>query len=201
QGVRRSHVTCRAARTRRNLLDFLAARMAPPRRHRTLSLDSAARRAAESRCIVKGMIRVLLMLWMALIGADRLDLAGGSLPVVVTPFLALTPVVLGALAWERWRSARPAELHRGTIVYFLLVALFLAAVGGSALQSLDPNTTISRAELLLVQLGGGAAVALMVHDDTAAIRAVRQGAALGVLLFVVMDFLAVLAFLGNLPTM
>jgi hypothetical protein len=147
------------------------------------------------------MIRALLVLWMALVGADRLDLAGGSLPVVVTPFLALTPVVLGALAWERWRSGRPAELHRGTIVYFLLVALFLAAVGGSALQSLDPDTTISRATLLLAQLGGAAAVALMVHDDTAAIRAVRQGAALGVLLFVVMDFLAVLAFMGKLPTM
>src|ERR1019366_9677639 len=97
--------------------------MAPPRRHRALSLASAARRAAESRCIVKRMIRALLVLWMALVGADRLDLAGGSLPVVITPFLALTPVVLTALVWERWRSSRPPALNRGAILYLLLVAL------------------------------------------------------------------------------
>jgi hypothetical protein len=146
------------------------------------------------------MIRALLVLWMALIGADRLDLAGGSLPAVATPFLALTPVVLGALAWERWATARPLHLGRATLGYLCLAALFLAAVGASALASLDIDATIARSVLLLVQLGGATAVALMVHDDARALRFVREGAALGVLLFVVMNVLTVLAFLGVLPT-
>ena len=145
------------------------------------------------------MIRALLVLWMALIGANRLDLAGGSLPAVATPFLALTPIVIGALVWERWANARPLQLGRATLGYLLLAALFLAAVGASALASLDTDTTIARSVLLLVQLGGATAVALMVHDDARALRFVREGAALGVLLFVVMNLLAVLAFLGALP--
>jgi hypothetical protein len=145
------------------------------------------------------MIRALLVLWMALIGADRLDLAGGSLPAVATPFLALTPVVLGALAWERWATAKPLQLGRATLCYLLLSALFLAAVGASALTSLDPDTTVARSVLLVIQLGGATAVALMVHDDPRAQRFLREGATLGVMLFVVMNALAVLAFLGVLP--
>jgi len=145
------------------------------------------------------MIRALLVLWMALIGADRLDLAGGSLAAVATPFLALTPVVIGVLAWERWATARPLQLGRATLGYLLLAALFLGAVGASALTSLDPDTSVARAALLLIQLGGATAVALMVHDDPRAQRFLREGATLGVMLFVVMNVLAVLAFLGVLP--
>lgn len=146
------------------------------------------------------MIRVLLVLWMALVGADRLDLAGGSLPVVLTPYLVLTPLVLVGLAWERWRKARPLALSRATLGYFLLVSLFLAAVGASALASLDTDTTLMRSALLVMQLGGATAVALMVHDDPDSLRWVREGAGLGVLLFAAMNVMAVLAFLGTLPT-
>ncbi|MDP1858866.1 MAG: hypothetical protein Q8K82_09350, partial [Gemmatimonadaceae bacterium] len=47
------------------------------------------------------MTYALLALWMAFIGAERLDLAGGVLPVTLTPFLALTPLLLVALLTHR----------------------------------------------------------------------------------------------------
>ena len=49
----------------------------------------------------------LLAIWVALLGADRLDLLGGRGPVVLTPFLLLTPIVaLRALMARRRRPAR-----------------------------------------------------------------------------------------------
>lgn len=145
-------------------------------------------------------MRALLILWMALVGADRLDLAGGSLSAKITPFLALTPLVVGALLFSRYRRARPVALEQGALGFLLCVAVFLAAVGASTLGSLDANTSLARAALLIMQLGGATAVALLVHDDDRALDAVRKGAELGVWLFLVMDVLAVFSFLGVLPT-
>jgi hypothetical protein len=146
------------------------------------------------------MTRALLVIWMALVGAVRLDLAGGSLPVTLTPFLVLTPLVIGVLALRRFLGARPVVIEWAALGYLLLVSLFLAAVGTSTLVSLDADTTLARGTLLVMQFGGATVVALLMHDDVDAIAALRTGAMLGVVFFAVMDVLAVLAFLGVLPT-
>src|ERR1035437_10554012 len=117
QPVRLTHHAGRASGTRRACLHRHPARLAPTRRHRSLALVPTARRAAQCWCVFARMIRALLVLWMALIGANRLDLAGGSLPAVATPFLALTPIVIGALVWGRWGNARALPLGRATLGY------------------------------------------------------------------------------------
>ena len=145
------------------------------------------------------MTRTLLVLWMALVGTVRLDLSGGALPVVLSPFLVLTPLVIGALALQRYLKARPLIIEWPALGYLLAVSLFLAAVGTSTLVSLDADATLARAVLLLMQFGGATAVALLVHDDPDAIAALRTGAMVGVALFVVLDVMAIFAFLGALP--
>ena len=145
------------------------------------------------------MTRALLVLWMALVGAVRLDLAGGSLSVVLSPFLVLTPVVICALALRRYLKARPVAVEWPALTYLLFVSLFFVAVGTSTLVSLDADSTLARAALLIIQFGGATAVALLLHDDEQAIDALRTGAMLGVALFVVLDVLQVFSFLGVLP--
>lgn len=141
----------------------------------------------------------LLVLWMALVGAVRLDLAGGALPVVLSPFLVLTPIVIGALATRRLMQARPISIEWSALGYLLLVSLFFTAVGASTFVSVDADTTLARGALLIIQFGGATAVALLLHDDAPAIAALRRGAMLGVALFAALDVMAVLAFLGVLP--
>ena len=145
------------------------------------------------------MTRALLMLWMALIGAVRLDLAGGSLPITLTPFLMLTPLLIVALAVRRYRRTQPMALEWSSLGYLLFAALFIAAAGASTFLSLDADATLARSTLLILQLGGATSLALLVHDDPEAIDALRTGASLGVALFVVMDILALLSFIGFLP--
>ena len=144
------------------------------------------------------MTRALLVLWMALVGATRLDIAGGSLSVVLSPFLVLTPLVICALALQRWLKARPVIIEWPALSYLLFVSLFFVAVGTSTLVSLDADSTLARVVLLAIQFGGATAVALLLHDDKPALEALRIGAMLGVALFVVLDVLQVFSFLGVL---
>ncbi|MHB8837462.1 MAG: hypothetical protein ACYC7F_00725 [Gemmatimonadaceae bacterium] len=145
------------------------------------------------------MTRLLLILWMGLIGAERLDLDGGATAVTVTPFLLLTPVLVAALLTERRLEGRAVWGGRSTLWFALLTSVLLFCIGASAYASLDADTTLMRATLAFIQIGGAALVALLVHDNTEALQALRAGATLGVALFIVTDVLAVLAFLGLLP--
>ncbi|MBM3853918.1 MAG: hypothetical protein FJ399_12310 [Verrucomicrobia bacterium] len=141
----------------------------------------------------------LLVLWMALVGAVRLDLSGGALPVVLSPYLVLTPLVIGALVTRRLMQARPVRIEWSALGYLLLVSLFFTAVGASTFVSVDADATLARGALLVLQFGGATAVALLLHDDEPAVDALRRGAMLGVAVFAVLDVMAVLAFLGVLP--
>lgn len=145
------------------------------------------------------MIYVLLTLWMAFIGAERLDLAGGILPVTLTPFLALTPLLLVALLTQRMRRRELITITRGGLAFLVLAAILLASVGVSVFGSLDADVTLNRGALAFAQLGGATAVALLMHDDERARVALQQGATLGVVLFLVLDVLAVFSFVGALP--
>jgi hypothetical protein len=62
------------------------------------------------------MSNVLLALWIALIGADRIDLAGGHGPFILTPFLALSPLVLVAEAARRQRSGTYVTIPRTGLI-------------------------------------------------------------------------------------
>lgn len=145
------------------------------------------------------MTRALLVLWMGLIGAERLDLDGASTVLTVTPFLVLTPVLVVRLTADRFSRSHSARVGRAGIAFSLLAAVLLFCIGASTFSSLDEGTTLMRATLALAQVGGTAIVALLVHDEPSAIEALRAGAALGIWLFLMLNVMAVFAFLGALP--
>ncbi|MHB1073943.1 MAG: hypothetical protein ACYC3Q_14195 [Gemmatimonadaceae bacterium] len=145
------------------------------------------------------MSGILLVAWVALLGADRLDLAGGRAGAVLTPYLVLTPLLVLAQWSDRRRRGAALSLPSGARRYATLLLLFLLVIGASVYVSPDPATSLARAVLLILQSVGTLAVALHVAADAAAPRQLERGAEAGVLLFLVMNGLAVASFLGALP--
>ena len=69
----------------------------------------------------------LLLAWMALLSADRVNLLGGRGAFVLTPFLVLTPLVISAEWLRHARAHRAVTMPRNAVV-FLLLALTLVAL-------------------------------------------------------------------------
>lgn len=92
----------------------------------------------------------LLVLWLALIGADRIDLFGGAGPFVLTPFLVLTPLVVGAELLTGRKGIVHAALPQATRRYALVASALLLVVLISVFPSRDLPTSGLRAAHLAV---------------------------------------------------
>lgn len=145
------------------------------------------------------MTNVLVFVWIATLGADRIDLAGEALPFGVLPFYPLTALLVCA---ELARRLREGTLPRPTPAQWRVTALVLglftlAAV--SVFRSGDVPLSVNR----LVLLGGvamGSLLALWLmsdRDDLPLLLA--RGAQLGLALAVVANGLQLAQFLGALP--
>ena len=102
----------------------------------------------------------LLVAWVALLGADRIDLLGGEATFVLTPFPVLTPLYLVfetvVMAVQRKRLALPPA----TGAYCLVLLVFVSIVLLSTLLGLDIIMSARRSLLLLALCGGTLMVAL-----------------------------------------
>ena len=143
----------------------------------------------------------LLPLWVALLGADRIDLLGGRGPFVLTPFLLLTaPVVAMELAARRarlgeaWRRV-PAAFAVQAALVFLLVGI--AAL--STINSLDALVTVQRTLLLAAQAGGASLVIWAIADDPDAPTRLAAGGRLGIAFALVSNLAQGLAFAAAFP--
>lgn len=143
------------------------------------------------------MSTFLLALWFSLIGADRIDLVGGSGPFILTPFLALTPIVALSELIRRHRQHRPVLLPVGGIIYLLTTGALLVAIFGSVLVARETGVSESRAMLLLGQLAGAFTVALLASDREDLVHVLASGAVASLFLFVLFDALEVKWALGR----
>src|SRR5215471_15751570 len=91
----------------------------------------------------------LVSLWIMLIGADRIDLLGGRGAFVLTPYLALTPIVVVSELISRHRRGRALTVPRGGLVYALVTAALVTVVLFSVMDALDVEISSSRALLLI----------------------------------------------------
>ncbi len=129
----------------------------------------------------------LLVVWLATIGADRIDLLGGSGPFVLTPFLVLTPIIL-VLTIGRWGIRRQRlNLPRDTAAYVLTATGLAATVLISVIFSADLEVSAKRAVLLFVQLYGASFVALLLVNHGGAERILARGAYWGLVLVVIFN--------------
>ncbi len=133
----------------------------------------------------------LFVLWIALLGATRVDLLLGEGPFVLTPFLLLSPLLLLLEGWrlvrEQSRPVLPPGLAGWTLALGALAVLLIL----SAVFALDPGWSGRRVGLLLVQLFFVTLLGTSLLHGPGGRRLLARGAWLGV-------GLALLASLGQL---
>ncbi|TVR60362.1 MAG: hypothetical protein EA422_14075 [Gemmatimonadales bacterium] len=120
----------------------------------------------------------LLVVWVALLGATRVDLLAGAGPFLLTPFLLLSPLVLASellrVAQQGWEIRLPAGAGSFTVAVSVLLALLVV----SAFFSIEPAASARRVSLLVVQVGFVVAIgyAIALRPDPA--RILVRGAVL-----------------------
>jgi hypothetical protein len=125
------------------------------------------------------MSRALLVVWFSLIVADRVDLLAGKGAFLLTPFLVLTPLVVGV---ELVRLAGRGGTFRTsprTPRYVLLATVFLALVGVSVMLSRDQEFALKRFALLAAMVYLTLIVAVALANRPDAERILVRGSYLG----------------------
>lgn len=140
----------------------------------------------------------LLITWIALIGADRIDLLGAR-AFLLTPYLVLTPVVLASELLRRHLCGRPVRLSRQAVSFLTLSLVLLAVVGASVFVSPEISKSASRAALLTMHLVGALAVVIVAADRGHLDRLFERGAVAGLLLFALFDALQLANLVGAVP--
>ncbi len=142
---------------------------------------------------------VLLTLWIALLGADRLDLLGGATTFSLTPFLVLTPLLIVSVLVDRLRAPKLLDVPRPMMRYVVLVCALVVVAGISVFVSPDPSLSAQRTFLMAVQIVGSLAVVLLRPDVRADAGRMLPGVKLGLLVFLGFNVLQGFAFLSKVP--
>ena len=141
----------------------------------------------------------LIALWVALIGADRINFAGQNSPFILTPFLLLSPiVVLGELV-RRHRCGAPVTISRGALAFFVLAMALLSMSMGSVYLSRDFATSAVRVVQLALMIFGSLAVILVTRDRENLDEILARGARYGIAVYFAFNIAAVLVFFNLLP--
>jgi hypothetical protein len=134
-----------------------------------------------------------------LIGADRIDLLGGRGAFVLTPFLALTPIVVVSELISRHRRGRALTVPRSGLVYALVTAALVTVVLFSVMDALDVEISSSRALLLIAEIGGTLTVVLLSSGRPHLARVLARGAAASLILFALFDVAETVWWIGRGP--
>jgi hypothetical protein len=142
---------------------------------------------------------VLLGAWFALIAAERIDFAGGDAPFRVTPFLVLTPIVVVAEIIRRWRQRTTIEVSQSVVIYMALAGALLALAITSSVFALRVETSAPRVALLIAQVTGLLAIALLTADRPNLLRILATGAAIILPFYILADVAEARWMLGRGP--
>ncbi len=101
---------------------------------------------------VRALSDRLLILWLALLGASRVDLLAGGGAFVLTPFLVLSPVLIGVELWRLAGDGSSFRLPDRAASFVLAILALLSLLLASTFLSYDLVTSSQRFALLLVQV-------------------------------------------------
>lgn len=146
------------------------------------------------------LLDALLVAWLVLIGADRIDFFMGNGGFVLTPFLILSPLVVTAIFYQAalGRPKLPLKLPRSLFAFSLIATALIATILISVVLGSGNELGIKRACFLMVQIYTTILVAIALHNAPALQRALLLGARIGVLFFLLFDLLEIANWL-NLP--
>lgn len=148
---------------------------------------------------VRTRLRWPLVLWIALIGADRINLLGSHSAFVLTPFLALTPLVFLTELVRRRRGASPMTLGMGALAFLVLALVLLSLCVASVFVSRDFASAAPRVVQLVIMIASSFGVLLAARDRADLAETFADGARLGLWVFSAFNVLALLAWLKIVP--
>jgi hypothetical protein len=145
------------------------------------------------------MDRLLLMLWVALLGIDRVDLLGGNGPLVLVPFQTVT-VLTVLVEWGRRLQAGHLPVPTASARRFTaLVLTLLAIITLSILRSADVTTSLGRALLLAATAVGVSLTIWGAADREDLGNLLARGAQLGLVVALGFNVVCLLALVGVIP--
>lgn len=141
----------------------------------------------------------LLVIWIALIGADRINLLGQNSAFILTPFLILTPIVFLSELVRRHRATTPVTVPRGALAFVVLAMALLSLSMASVYLSRDFQTSAVRVVQLALMIFGPLAVILVARDRPNLPEILARGARAGIAVYFAFNVAAILVFLQILP--
>lgn len=144
-------------------------------------------------------MNILLAIWIALIGADRINLAGQNSPFILTPFLVLSPVVILGELVRRHRAKSPITVPRGALAFLVLALALLSMSMGSVYLSRDFSTSAIRVVQLALMIFGTLSVILVARDRSDLDEILARGARYGIFVYLAFNVAAILVFFKILP--
>jgi hypothetical protein len=141
----------------------------------------------------------LIALWIATLGADRIDLLGGAAPFALLPFHLLTAAVV-AVEWRRrLRAGSVGSISAAQGTYGVLVLGMLAFAAASVLRSGDILLSTNRV-ILFAGTAIGASLAIWgMSDREDLLLLLSRGARLGLAAALCFDVIQLLSFARILP--
>jgi hypothetical protein len=142
---------------------------------------------------------LLLIGWIALISADRIDVLGGHGGFQLQPYLVLTPLVFVLELMRRRATRSPIRVSRAVTWYgalaLALVSLAIASVFGSP----ELDVSAPRVVLFTVHVLSTLVAVLLLADRGDLPDLLDRGAVVGLLVFAVFDVLQAAWLLGRVP--
>ena len=142
---------------------------------------------------------IFLLLWTALIGADRINLLGAHSPFVLTPFLALTPAVVLIELRRRQRTGSRVVLPGGALPFIVLSLVLLCLCLASIYVSRDFRSSAPRAVQLALMMCSTFAVLLLTRDRQDIQAVLARGARWGLWVCIAFNVAGILVWLHILP--
>ncbi len=141
----------------------------------------------------------VIVLWVALLGADRIDLLGGAGPFRLVPIHLTTALVIGSEWWRRLQAGRLPAISRAQAGFAALLLGLLVLVAASVVRSVDIGISTNRA-VLLAGTAVGLSLAVLGAADRPDLRALlARGARAGLVLAAVFSVVQLLQFVGLAP--
>jgi hypothetical protein len=139
----------------------------------------------------------LLIVWIATLGADRIDFLGGSGPLLLRPMLVLIPPMLVLELLRLGNRNRSIVFPPAAAIFFAAQTLLLAVLLLSVIISQEEGLGLRRFTLLAVESYAAFLAVIFLVNRPDAERILLRGAQLGLLLIAVFDVVQVSRWWGG----
>lgn len=149
------------------------------------------------------LLNIIIIIFIALLGLDRIDFFGGKGSFNLTPFLLLSPIIFALILFDFVIRKKNILLPKNFIVFFSIVNFLLLTILCSVLFSKDIYIGIKRSILLLIQIYTSIIVCLYLFNISSYRRnkLLLYGSYLGIFLSLLFDVGQILVWFSILePT-